>query len=434
MNKNRKLMYALDLQRFADVMNATTSATTGNDLSPEMKTFYDKNLIRLAEPYLVHDRFGQEKPIPRGNGKTIEFRKFSKLPKALTPLTEGVTPDGQALNVSAITATVNQYGGYVKITDMLQLTAIDPIITEATELIGQQAGRTLDTITREVLAGGTKLLASQAHRTLDTITREILVGGSNVAFANGKTARAAVAKTDVLTVKDIQKAVAALKAQDAPMLDGGYYAAIISPKVAYDLMRDTEWIDWQKHTSPEHMYNGEIGRIANVVFFESTEAKVFTADDLASDSATLAINGAVSANATTAVFDGGTVAANALAGRTILIDGKTYHVASNTASSGTATITLATGEKFAAISDNTVIYPGEAGAAGVDVYSTLIIGKNAYGKTAIQGGGLETIIKSKEQAGGPLNQYSTVGWKATKTAERLVEEYMIRIESGCSLD
>lgn len=321
-------MYALDLQRFGDVMNATTSATTGNDLRPEMKTFYDKNLIRLAEPLLVHDRFGQEKPIPRGNGKTIEFRKFSKLPKALTPLTEGVAPDGQALNVTAITATVQQYGGYVKVTDLLQLTAIDPIITEATELIGQQAGRTLD-----------------------TITREVLVGGTNVAYANGKTARNALAATDTLKVIDVQKAVAALKAQDAPMLDGGYYAAIIHPNVAYDLMRDPEWIDWQKHTSPEHMYNGEIGRISNVVFFESTEAKIFEA----------------------------------------------------------------------------------GGASSANVYATLIIGKNAYGKTSIQGGGLETIIKSKEQAGGPLNQYSTIGWKATKTAERLVEEYMIRIESGCSL-
>ena len=74
-----------------------------------------------------------------------------------------------------------------------------------------------------------------------------------------------------------------------------------------------------------------------------------------------------------------------------------------------------------------------AGASSANVYATLIIGKNAYGKTAITGGGLETIIKSNEQAGGPLNQYATVGWKATKTAERLIEEYMIRIESGCSL-
>ena len=326
MNRNR--IYALNIQRFADVMNATTSHTTGNDLSPEMKTFYDKNLIRLAEPYLVHDRFGQEKPIPRGNGKTIEFRKFSKLPKALTPLTEGVAPDGQALNTSAITAAVEQYGAYVKVTDMLQLTAIDPIITEATELIGQQAGRTLDTITRDIITAGT-----------------------NVVFSGGKTARNALGTSDTLTVKDVQMAVTALKAQDAQLLDGGYFAVIIHPNVAFDLKRDPEWIDWQKHTSPEHMYEGEIGRIEKAVFFESTEAKIFEG----------------------------------------------------------------------------------AGASGANVYATLIIGKNAYGKTSINGGGLQTIIKSNEQAGGPLNQYATVGWKATKTAERLVEEYMVRIESGCSL-
>ena len=406
MNRNR--LYTLNLQRFADVMNATTSSTLGNDLSPEMKTFYDKNLIRLAEPYLVHDRFGQEKPIPRGNGKTIEFRRFSKLPKALTPLTEGVAPDGQALNVTALTATVQQYGGYVKVTDLLQLTAIDPVITEATELISQQAGRTLDTVVREVLNGGT-----------------------NVQYAAGavssRAALTASTASHLLTVDAVRKAVRTLKAQDAPTYDGNYIG-IIHPNVAYDIMSDTSWVDWQKYTSPEHMYNNEIGKIANVRFVESTEAKIFQADDLASDSATLTVNGAVSANATSLNFDGGTVASNALAGRTILIGGKTYTVASNTASA----ITLKSGEKFAAIDDNTTIYPGEAGAAGADVYSTLIFGANAFGRTSIQGGGLEMIIKSKEQAGGPLNQYSTIGWKATKTAERLIEEYMVRIETACT--
>lgn len=411
MNKNR-MLYKLNLQRFADVMNASTSATLGNDLSPEMKTFYDKNLIRLAEPYLVHDRFGQEKPIPRGNGKTIEFRRFSKLPKALTPLTEGVAPDGQALNVSAITATVAQYGGYVKITDILQLAAIDPVITEATELIAQQAGRTLDTVVREVLNGGSNVQYGEGAVT----TRAALTSGT---------------ASHLLTVKGVRMAVRTLEAADTPKVDGSYIG-IIHPNVAFDLMSDSKWEDWQKYTSPEHMYNNEIGRIANVRFVQSTEAKVFTADDLGSDSATLTINGAVSANATTAVLDGGTFAANALAGRKLLIDGKTYTVASNTASSGTATVTLKSGEKFAAITDNTVVYPGEAGAAGADVYSTLIFGANAYGRTSIQGGGLETIIKSKEQAGGPLNQYSTVGWKATKVAERLVEEYMVRIETACT--
>lgn len=322
-------IYKLNLHRFDDVMNKTTSNTTGNDLSPEIKEFYDKNLIRLVEPVLVHDRFGQDKPIPRGNGKTISFRRFSKLPKATTPLTEGVTPNGQALDVSEISATVNQYGGYVKISDVLQLAAFDPIITEATELLSQQAGRTLDTITREVLNGG-----------------------SNVQYSEGQVAaRSSLTASHKLTVKAVQMAVAALKVQNAPKIDGNYYAAIIHPNVAFDLMRDSEWKDWQAPTSPEHMYKGEIGRISDVVFFESTEAKIFEG----------------------------------------------------------------------------------AGASGADVYSTLILGANAYGKSNLEGGGLEMIIKSKEQAGGPLNQWSTVGWKATKTAKRLIEEYMIRIETGCSL-
>ena len=63
------------------------------------------------------------------------------------------------------------------------------------------------------------------------------------------------------------------------------------------------------------------------------------------------------------------------------------------------------------------------------VFSTLVLGKNAYGKTAVEGGGLETIVKQLGAGDDPLNQRATVGWKATKVAERLVEQYMIRIES-----
>ena len=92
------------LQLFANANVQTTLLhSTGNDLSPEMKTYYDKRLIDLAGPNLVHDQFGQEKPIPQGSGKTIEFRKFDSLPKATTPLTEGVTPDGNHLNVKRST-------------------------------------------------------------------------------------------------------------------------------------------------------------------------------------------------------------------------------------------------------------------------------------------------------------------------------------------
>ena len=111
----------------------------------------------MAEPELVHDQFGQKHPIPKNGGKTIEFRKYDPLPKALTPLTEGVTPDGRKLTMGVITSTVHQYGDYIELSDILLLTAIDNNLVQATRLLGSQAGRTLDTITREVLSGGTNV-------------------------------------------------------------------------------------------------------------------------------------------------------------------------------------------------------------------------------------------------------------------------------------
>ena len=149
--------FDINLQLFADevVVNKTTSATEGNNLSAEMKTFYDKNLIREAQANLVHGQFAQRRPIPKNGGKTIEFRKFSSLPKALTPLTEGVTPKGNKLNVSTITAEVKQYGDYIVQTDVLELTSIDNTIVEATQILGNQAGLTVDTIHRNIFNAGT---------------------------------------------------------------------------------------------------------------------------------------------------------------------------------------------------------------------------------------------------------------------------------------
>lgn len=147
----------LNLRLFDDVINTTGSSGTGNELSHEMKTYYDSTLIDIAGPHLVHDQFAQKRPIPKNGGKTIEFRKYTPLSKALTPLTEGVTPDGNKLDVSIVTSTVKQYGDYIRLSDMLLLTAIDNNLVESLKLLGDQAGATLDTVTREVLNGGTNV-------------------------------------------------------------------------------------------------------------------------------------------------------------------------------------------------------------------------------------------------------------------------------------
>lgn len=320
-----------NLQLFAEPnTNLTTSNTEGNKLTDEMKTFYSDYLIDNAIPKLVHDQFGQKHPIPKNGGKTIEFRKYSPLPKLTTAITEGVTPDGQNLDMSTIEATVAQYGGYITLSDMLLLTAIDNNLVQATKLLGAQAGSTLDTITREVLNGGT-----------------------NVIFSGGKEARGALDGTSLLTVDDIKKAVRLLKTQNAEQINGSW-VGIIHPDIAYDLTNDPAWKDVKTYSDPEDWYEGEIGKIFGVRFVETTEAKVWA-------------NG---------------------------------------------------------------------GSGGRAVYSTLILGDNAYGVTEITGGGLQHIVKQLGSAGtgDPLDQRATAGWKATKVAERLVENYMVRIESGSTFN
>ena len=143
----------INLQVFANEVQTTLLP----GLSVENKTYYDMTLIDEAQAALVHDQFAQKRDIPKNGGKTIEFRKFASLPKAMTALTEGVTPDGKSLTVTAITATVSQYGDYITMSDMLDLTAIDPVVVEATKILGRQAGLTLDTVTRNVLQSGTNV-------------------------------------------------------------------------------------------------------------------------------------------------------------------------------------------------------------------------------------------------------------------------------------
>lgn len=385
----------------------------GNDLSPEMKTYYDKNLLQEASPNLVHDQFGQKRPIPKGSGKNIEFRKFSALPKALKPITEGGTPPGNKLNVTAITATVDQYGDYIEQSDVLELTSLDNTIIEATKLLGSQAGRTMDTVVRNEVVGGSNVLYGAKDGTRATYRHELT-------------------KEHIICVDDIFDAAAELKAENAPKIDGSY-VAIIHPHVSRDLMIGSKdngsWIDVNKYANAVNIFEGEIGKLGGVRFVETTEAKIFRGKDLTAESRTLSIKTAPSSAATIAVNEAISADdATALEGRSVLLDGEVYEVVSATAAAaGSATITLDTAVTS---TQNTVIYPGEGGADGCAVYATMVLGENAYGVTEVEGGGLQTIVKPLGYGADPLNQRSSVGWKGIKVAKRLAEEYMIRIETG----
>lgn len=414
MKKNFDLK-TINLQLFAEM---NTNVTSDNGLSDEMKVFYSDYLIDMAAPKLVHDQFGQKHPIPKNGGKIIEFRKYDPLPKALTVLTEGVTPDGQKLTMSTITSEVRQYGAYVTLSDMLLLTAIDNNLVQATKLLGKQAGETLDTITREVLNGGTNVQYAEGQ----VASRAQLTGGA----AEGN---------HYLTVNAIRMAVRTLKNQNAEKI-GDSYVAIIHPDISYDLMSDPAWKD-VKDYDPEDWYAGEIGKIAGVRFVESTEAKIFKASNLTAAAASLKAKAQVTASNIIPVAEAITAdEAFKMAGKQVTVAGAegTFTILSATAgAAGAASIVI---DKNVSVASGAAIATVGGGAGGRAVYSTLILADNAYGTTEIEGGGLQHIVKQLGSAGtsDALNMRATVGWKATKTATRLVEPYMVRIETCSTFD
>ena len=398
----------MNLQLFAAEPN--TQVSTQNTLTPEMKTYYGMELLENAKPELVHNQFAATKAIPAGGGKTVEWRKFSSFEKALTPLTEGVTPDGSGITVSHITKELSQYGDYTTVSDMLDLTAIDDVVLEITDKHGANMGLTLDTVTRNEIQQGNQVIYAPT----------IAADGA----ATEVTSRYALTRANRLTAELVARAATQLKKMNAPKFDGKY-VCIIHPSVAYDLRRDEAWVEAHKYAAATELFSGEIGELHGVRFVETTEAKVFRGENLASDSRTLLVNGAVS-NAKSVAFDGGTVAADALVGRYVLVDGVRAKVTANTA----AALTLDTAVTAA---DNAVIYPGEGGKEGCAVYGCLFIGKGAYGVVDLSEG-TEVIVKPRGSSGtaDPLDQRSTVGWKGIHAAAILYDEYMVRVECGSS--
>ena len=405
-----KNLFKLNLQLFAAsdyTPDYNPNATSSEGLSAEMKTFYDKVLLKAAKPNLVHDQFGQERNIPKHGGKKIEFRMFKGLSKALKPLTEGIPPKGKSLTVTSQEATVSQYGDYAALTDVIDLTAIDDTFAETVGLMGDQAGLTLDTITRNILNSGTNVsFASKWSGTTETPV----------------TKRGDLDNTSVLKVDTVNQVVAKLRSVNAKPIDGKYYVGIIHPQNAYEIMRDPDWREPHQYVDTENIYLGEIGKIGGVRFVESSEAKIFGPEKGLLINNAEGYTGAITSVAFDGNLEGVDVEASALVGKYIRINGKTAKITSNS----TSTITFdSTNFDTVADNDEIDICPCAAGA----VYSTLIIAKDAYGKTSVEGGGLKTIIKTAKEVGGPLEQFGTVGWKALKTAKILMPDYLVRIES-----
>jgi len=299
-------------------------------LTAQQRIFYDRTLLSRLLPNLVFMKHGQRRAIPRREGMTTNFRRFNRIPPALTPLVEGVTPTGRAISITSLSATVQGFGDFVTLTDVLDMAAIDPVATEVIEMQGEQAAETLDIVIRDVIAAGTNVFRVGGH-----LSRNLITAGNTYSAATGRRVRQIMARNNVKPI-------------------GKKYIAFIHPDAAHDVTADPAWISAKQFADPQALIYGEIGELNGVRYIETTLAPIFVG----------------------------------------------------------------------------------AGAAGIDVHGTIIIGRDAYGVPDIAGSSRpQAIVKSLGSAGAadPLNQRSTCGWKAYMAAIRLDELCILRVEHSASV-
>jgi N4-gp56 family major capsid protein len=160
------------------------------DISPRTAAYVVKQLLERAAPVLLIEKFGQPYPIPQNSTKSAKWRRYFLsgstgsagngsgafyVPLALTPLVEGVTPSGNKLANQDYTVTLQQYGDYVTITDVVMDTHEDQVLQEATDILGEQAAYTIETIRYNVLKAGTNVFRLGAGGT--TVAARNLVAG-----------------------------------------------------------------------------------------------------------------------------------------------------------------------------------------------------------------------------------------------------------------
>lgn len=229
-------------------MAFNTVATSTSGLNDASAIFYDKVLLEFLKLPLFMLDSAEKRKLPKSSGTQVQFLRPVPFAAATTPLTEGVVGDGQVYQSDKILATPLQYGGYVSISDRLLLEAYDDISKAIMEVLGYQAGLTIDTLILNALDGN--------------MTTQLT--GSAMSEGTVSVACAAV---------DFRRAAKALKTLAVLPISGGCYHGVIHPATAADLQADSSsgaWLEVNKYVSlageHEKVLNGEIGKLHGIRF------------------------------------------------------------------------------------------------------------------------------------------------------------------------
>lgn len=432
-----------------------------SQFSADVEAFIAEETLPLARRQLVVYQFGDPLVLPKGRGTTYTATRYNRIPLPFQTLSEGVKPAGQSMTISQVSATAQQWGDTITITDVAEMTIKHPLFKK-----------------------GIELMALQVAETTERNTFNALMAGTQINYVNTRGSRAALVAGDVLNPHEVNRAAAVLQTLGAPRYAGDertdmridaqkdsanasenprrmpHYVAVIHPLVAGDMRENSTVVQAWTYSDLNRLYNYELGEWGGIRFCFSNMVPSFTgvaqvtgtpgtAGALATNNYFVRVTAVDTANQYEALLYqvSGSLAVTGPNGSIAVTvpatAGFTYNVYVGLTSSPTNLGLAVAGPTTGPMAGQaTQIAPGAtavitgigvaqtppaAPATGVVVYPTLIFGRGAYGQVVLDDTKF-SYIKDADKSD-PLNQLRVMGWKMFYGTIILNQAFFMRIES-----
>ena len=439
----------------------TTAVNYQATFNSDVENYIQDKTLPLTQRQLVAYQFGDQLRLPKGRGLTYTASRYDRVNLPFAPLSEGVPPVGESLNLTQVSATAQQWGDTITITDVADITIKHPLFQKAIELISIQMAETME---RNTFLN--------------------LLAGTQINYVNTRGARASLVAGDVLNPHELNRAAAALYTIGAPQFMGqmeesakiaadkpnksssnprghSHYVALIHPLPEQDLRENQTIVTAWSYSDLNRLYNNELGEWAGIRFCRTNMIPFFvgvaavsgtagTSGSLATGTYYVQVTGSVAQNgyeqriyqvsggvSVTGPNGSISVTVPTLAGFTfnVYVGTTTSPVNLGTSPSGPTSGSLA-GQAVGIASGSTVTITGigasrtppAAPATGVTVFPTFIFGKNAYGQVMLDDPKF-TYLKTADKSD-PLNQLRSVGWKVFYGTLIQNQNFFMRIESS----
>jgi N4-gp56 family major capsid protein len=429
--------------------------------SADIENYIADKTLPLARRQLVAYQFGDPLRLPKGRGTTYTATRYLRVPLPYAPLSEGVPPVGETMSIQQVSATAQQWGDKITITDVAELTIKHPLFVKATELTALQIAETLERNTFNTLNSGTQ-----------------------VNYVNSRGSRASLTTGDVLNPHEVNRAYGALFTLGAPRYmgdemtdtkleanDGGamasdsprkmpHYVSIMHPLVAQDMRENSTVVTAWSYSDINRIYNYEVGEWGGIRFCLSNMVPTWTgvaaiqgtagtAGSLATGTYYIQVTASDTQNQFESQIyqDSNSISVTGPNGSVSVVlpvlAGYTFNVyiGTSTSQANLATTTAGptigpqAGQATQLAGGQTVVLTGIGAAqtnpaapgTGFTVYPTYVIGRGAYGQVMLDDARF-TYLKEADKSD-PLNQLRVVGWKTYYGTLISNNQFFMRIES-----